>query len=180
MIKKNYLLVALLLITVWPALAYRIESGQYYVGGGFGANVNVVRFDVAPRNTPKAEMPLLVNLDYAIDQNFGVFGSFMPQFGAGSIAFGFRAGAKYWFTFLDAPYVPYVSLALAPTFLFPMGEMPNHFNLGLSPGLGMNFFVMAKFLVGAHIHFNPSIGFVDGEKKFEFSVMSFFDVTIRV
>lgn len=178
-IKQILFTFSFLLVSI-PAFSYKIEGGEYYVGGGFGANVNVVRYDVPKKETPRAELPLFVNLDYAIDQNIGFFGTFSPHFGAGSIAFGFLAGAKYRFTFLDAPYVPYVSLALAPTFLFPMTSSPSHVNFGLSPGAGMNFFVMAKLLVGAHVLFNPSIAFIDGAKKFEFAVTTFFDVSLRV
>lgn len=179
--KHRIALISLALVLLSPyAFSYRIEGGEYFVGGGFGANVNVARYDVANKATPRAELPIIMHLDYAIDNNLGVFGSFVPQFAAGSIGFLFRAGAKYWFNFGDAPYVPYVSLALTPSFLFPMKEEPTHVNLGLSPGVGMNFFVMAKLLVGAHVHFNPSIAFVDGHKKFEFSVMTFFDVLLRL
>lgn len=162
------------------AKAYRIEADSYYLGGGFGVNINAVRLKDSRRATPKAEMPIIAHLDYAIDRNWGVFGSFIPQFGAGSIGFGFRGGAKYWFSFFDAPYVPYVALALTPTFLFPVGEVPNHFNIGISPGVGMNFFVLAKFIVGAHVFVNPTLAFVDKTRKFEFSVMTFFDVTLKV
>jgi hypothetical protein len=160
--------------------AYRIEGGEYYVGAGFGAHINVLRYEVEPGATPKADLPLLVNIDYSIDQNIGVFGSFVPHFAAGSIAFAFRAGAKYWFTFFEAPYVPYISLAFSPAFLFPLNSAHPHFNLGLSPGLGIDFFVMANFLVGAHAHFNPSIAFINNDKKGEFAVTALFDVAFRI
>lgn len=162
-----------------PTFSYRIEGGEYFVGAGFGVNVNVARLDEPKKSTPKAELPLMVSMDYAFDKNIGLFGSFIPSFAAGSMGFGLRAGAKYWFTFLDAPLYPYVSLALSPAFLLPFKEV-NHFNIGLSPGVGLNYFVLAKFMVGAHIHMNPSIAFADGDKKFEFSVMTFFDVNLRV
>lgn len=178
-IKKMALTIAMMVLS-HQVFAYKIEGGEYYVSGGFGANVNVVRYDLPNKTTPRAALPLFVNLDYAFDNKIGFFGSFVPHFGAGSIAFGFMAGAKYRFTEFDAPYIPYVSLALAPSILFPMTEAPTHFNLGLTPGVGMNFFVMAKFMVGAHVLFNPSIAFIDGDKKFEFAVTTFFDVSLRV
>ncbi len=150
------------------------------MGGGFGVNINAVRFSEEPRTSPGAQLSLIGHLDYAIDRNFGLFGSFMPQFAASSIAFGFKGGVKYWFSFLDTPYIPYASLALTNTFLIPSGKAPNHFNLGLSPGAGINYFLLAKFLIGAHVHFNPSLAFADGEKKFEFSVLAYFDVTVKL
>lgn len=178
--KNQYFVLIVLVLTSFSAFSYRFEVGEFYVGGGFGANINVARYEVAGKMTPRAEVPLLVNLDYVFDHNFNFFGSFVPQFGSGSVNFLFRAGAKYRINFADAPYVAYVSLALTPSFLLPTSSEPTHFNLGLSPGVGLNYFIMSKFMVGAHVHFNPSVAFVDGDKKFEFSVMPFFDVSLRV
>lgn len=175
---KRILMMIMLAFSI-PSLSYRIEGGEYYVGGGFGATINVARFNDLLKVTPGVELPLVMNLDYALDKNWGVFGSAIPQFSVGSVRFLFRGGAKYWFNSFDAPFVPYVSLALTPSFLIPAGA-PNHFNIGLSPGAGLNYFVLANFLVGGHIHFNPSIAFADGDKKFEFSVMGYFDVTLRL
>ncbi|HXW53797.1 MAG TPA: hypothetical protein VEL47_06805 [Myxococcota bacterium] len=176
----RFLVMCFLLGTAFTARGYRIEEGAYYVGGGFGVNVNTARFDKEPRRSPGVQLPLIAHLDYAIDRDFGVFGDFIPQFAASSLALGFKGGAKYWFSFLDTPYVPYAALSLTTSFLFPSGKAPNHVNLGFSPGFGMNYFVLAKFLLGAHVHFNPSIAFADGEKKFEFSVLAYFDVTIKI
>lgn len=162
-----------------PTYSYRIEGGEYYVGAGFGVNVNVARLNDPKKSTPKAELPLMLSMDYAIDKNIGIFASFIPSFAGGSVGLGLRGGAKYWFTVLDAPLYPYVSLALSPAFLLPFKEV-NHFNIGLSPGVGLNYFLLAKFMVGAHIHMNPSVAFAGGEQKFEFSVMTFFDVNLRV
>jgi hypothetical protein len=171
---------ALVLMVSEIGFGYRIESGDYYVSGGFGANVNVIRFHDIKKATPKAQMPLIMNLDYVLDKNLGVFTSFLPQFSSDSVGFCFRGGAKYWFNLEHVPLVPYVSISIMPTLLLPMDDRPNHFNIGLSPGVGLNFFVLAKFLVGAHVNFNPSIAFIDGEKKFEFAVMSFFDLSFRI
>lgn len=162
------------------ANSYGFVAGETYLGAGFGANVNVVRFTDAVRKTSNADLPVLINYDYIIDENFGVFASAVTHFGAGSIGFGFTGGGKYRFIFKDQPFVPYVSFAISPSFLFPMEERPNHFNLGFTPGAGINYFVLAKFVVGAHIRFNPSIAFVDGAKKFELAVMTYFDVSFRL
>lgn len=160
--------------------SYHIDVGEYYVGGGFGANVNVVRMDTYAKKTPQAQLPFLVHLDYGLMDNISLFGGFATQFGAGSVGLLFQGGGKYWFSVADAPYIPYVSLAFTPSFLFPVKKDPMHFNLGLSPGAGLHFFITTKLLVGAHAYLNPSIAFIDGDSKFEFSVMAFFDVTMRV
>ena len=167
-------------MTACALSSYKIEGGESFVGAGLGANVNVVRYDVARKETPRGQLPLAITYDYAIDRNFGVFGTFVPHFGAGSVAMQLSMGAKYWFSYFDAPYVPYLSLALTPTFLVPTGVGVRHTNIGITPGVGVNFFVMADFLVGAHVNFNPSIAIVGDEKKFEFSVNAMFDVTFRI
>ncbi len=177
MLRRIFSVVSALLIST-SLLAYRIETGDVYVGAGVGVNVNVARFD-SPNKTPGAELPLVASLDYVWEKNWGVFASVLPTFSPGSVGFGLRAGAKYWFKFIDAPLYPYASLALAPSFLIPF-KTANHFNLGISPGVGVNYFIMAKFIVGAHLHVNPALAFADGEKKFEFAVMPFFDLNVRL
>jgi hypothetical protein len=159
--------------------AYKYDSGQYYMSGGLGANVNVVRHE-GREPTPKAAMPLYMTLDYAVDKNFGVFATFAPQFSGSAVSFLTRAGAKYWMTFMDAPYVPYVSLALTPALLWPTGQAKSHVNLGISPGVGINFFVMANFLVGMHLNLNPSIAMVNNERHFELAVSGLLDVSFRI
>ena len=161
-----------------PSFAYRMAAGEYYVGAGFGMNVNVARMD-KPSQTPGMQLPLWGGIDYLIDSNWGVFGSIIPSFAVGSVGLGLRGGAKYWFTHFDFPLFPYVSLALAPSFLVPFTG-PNHINLGLSPGVGVNYFIVAKFMVGAHVHVNPSIAWSKGERQFEFSIMPFFDLALRL
>lgn len=160
-------------------LAYRFDAGSYYVGGGFGAQVNVARFNQPPRITPAAQMPLIAHVDYAVDNTWGVCASIVPTFSADSLGLSLRGGAKYWFNVFDGPLHPYASLELVPSLLTPF-DTPNHFNLGISPGGGLQYFVLANVLVGAHVNFNPSLAFVDKEKRFEFSVMSYFDVLIKL
>lgn len=160
-------------------LAYKYDSGQFYVSGGLGANINVVRYD-GPNASPKAYMPFYTTLDYAVDRNFGVFASFSPQFSGSAVSFLTRAGMKYWFSFLDAPYVPYISLAITPELLWPTSRHESHINFGLSPGIGINYFVMANFLVGMHLNFNPTIAMVDGGRNFELAVSGLLDVSFRI
>lgn len=177
---KKYIHIILSTITLaFSAFSYRFETSESYISGGLGLTTNVARFNQLSLETPKIQLPIIGSYDYFIDKNISAFGSVIPQFFADSIGISFKGGAKYWFLF-DGPYVPYVSLALLSSFLFPTDEKKNHYNLGLSPGVGMNYFVLAHFLVGAHIHFNPSIAFASSEKKFEFSVTTFFDVMLRL
>ncbi len=175
---KNTLFLASLFL-VSTLHAYRYDSGQFYMSGGLGANVNVVRNEGRDA-TPKAAMPLYMTLDYAMDKNWGVFATLAPQFSGSAVSFLTRGGVKYWMTFMDAPYVPYVSLAMTPALFWPTGESKSHLNFGLSPGLGVNFFVMANFLVGLHLNFNPSVAMMTDRREFEFSVSGLLDVSFRI
>ncbi|MCA9508370.1 MAG: hypothetical protein KC505_08120 [Myxococcales bacterium] len=175
---KTIILLSMLLGSI-SLSAYRYDSGQLYVSGGLGAHINVVRHE-GKSPTPKAYMPFYGTLDYAIDRNFGVFASFAPQFSGGVISFLSRAGIKYWFSFLETPYVPYVSLAITPELVVPTSSAKNHINIGISPGIGINYFVMAHFLVGMHLNFNPTFAFIDGQKQMELGVIGLFDVSFRI
>jgi hypothetical protein len=56
-------------------------------------------------------------------------------------------GAKYWMTFMDAPYVPYVSLALTPAhYADGAGEEPC--KSGYQPWGGHQFFRHGQFFGG--------------------------------
>ena len=173
-------IILLLAILSSSAFGYKMEGGQYFIASGIGANVNVVRFLGNDNKTPKVEMPMYATLDYSIDQNISVFVTIAPQFGGSSIGIKFQGGARYWMSRLVAPYVPFVGLALTPAFLFPTDKKKTHFNIGITPSLGINYFVMADFLVGMHADFNPSYAFIDGQRKFEFAVGGFLDVTFRL
>lgn len=176
--RLNFLGLILCMVVARNASAYRVESGELYLNGGFGVNLNVARME-KPSKTPGAELPLLGGVDYLIDNNWGAFATLIPSFGVGNIGIGVRAGAKYWLTQFDWPVLPYASLAVTPGFLIPFNGA-NHFTIGVAPGFGVNYFVVAKFMVGVHVHMNPSFAFAGGEKKFEFAVMPFFDVSLRI
>ncbi len=159
--------------------AYKFDSGQYFLSGGVGANVNVVRMTGAEAS-PKAYMPLSLTLDYKLDTALGVFGTIVPQFGGSALSLLLHAGAKYHINLANAPYVPYLALAISPSMMFAQGEPKNHFNLGLSPMLGLNYFVMANFLLGLHVGFHPSLAWANGQRQAEFGVSSLLDVSFKI
>lgn len=163
----------------YQAFSYEFEEASYYMSGGLGASVNAVRHD-GEHPTPSAAMPFYFTLDYVLDKNIGFFGTFAPQFSGGAISFLLRGGMKYWFTIADTPYVPYVSLAFAPQWLIPTNGNKHHLNLGVSPGLGINYFIFADFIIGLHVNVNPSVAFVNKQSHFEFSVNSILDLTFRI
>jgi hypothetical protein len=167
-------------IYAFSLAAYRVESGNLFVSGGFGAHVNVVRAESVFSPTPKAEMPLFVGMNYALDSNFGLYARFMPQFSGGAFAMAFTGGVKYWFSSLNMPLVPHVFLGISPLFFIPTDERRFHMNIGFSPGLGVDFFVLADFLIGAEVAFIPAFAFINKEKTFEFAVSALLDVSYRI
>lgn len=160
--------------------AYKIDGGELFLSGGMGANVNVIRYETLTKSSPGAQMPLLFGVDYAIDKRFGVFGSTGAFLAPGSIALNFRLGGKYYIPFMDGPFAPYAALAVTPGFLFPTGLSSSQISLGLSPGIGLNYFVMHNFLLGMHTYINPMWTRVAGRNEFELGVAAFLDVTFRI
>lgn len=159
--------------------AYEFEEARSYLSAGLGYSVNAARHE-GMHPTPTAAMPLYLSLDYAIDKNFGAFATFAPQFSGSAISFLLRGGVKYWFSIPDTPYVPYVSLAATPAWLLPTNGYKSHLNFGISPGVGLNYFIFADFILGLHVNFNPSIALVNSESHFEFSVTSILDLSFPI
>lgn len=175
---KKLVLVACLFFAV-SSMAYQYMGGQAYLSGGVGANINVIRLNNSYASTPKGSMPLYLSLDYAVDNNWALFGTIAPQFSGSAVSFLSRAGLKYWLNIFEAPLVPYFSLALTPAYMWKADE-PSHFNIGLSPGLGINYFVLANFLVGLHLNLNPTYAFIKNEGKMELAVTSLLDLSFRI
>lgn len=175
---KKYLFLWLLFSLVGQA--YKIDGGELFLSSGVGANVNVIRYETLTKASPGAQMPLIFGTDYAIDRRFGVFGSVGTFLAPGSIALNFRLGGKYYIPFMDGPFAPYTSLALTPGFLFPTGLSGSQTSLGLSPGVGLNYFVMHNFLLGMHTYVNPMWTRVAGKNEFELGVTAFLDATFRI
>jgi hypothetical protein len=161
-------------------LGYEVSGGEWFVNGGLGANVNVVRYETLSHASPGAQMPLIMGADYAIDSSFALFGSVSPFLAPGSVALNTRLGAKYFLPVLASPFLPYVSLALTPGVLMPTSRTGSHWSIGLSPGVGLNYFLTADFLLGLHVYVNPVISRIDFRNHFELSTTAYLDLTFKL
>jgi hypothetical protein len=138
------------------AHAYSIKGGELLVRPVLGASVNVSRFSAATRATPEGGLLVGVDLDYAIDENWGVTGGLRPVFAPDFVDAGLLVGGKYRVTQLQAPFIPYGALALTTAAGFPTRNGDLHFNLGLRPAFGIDYFVMRDLAVGLEVGWDAS------------------------
>lgn len=175
----KYRLVVLLVLITTSLDAYKFDSGQYFLSGGVGAHVNVIRMTGAEAS-PKAYMPWSLTLDYKLDQALGIFAALAPQFGGSALSVLWQAGVKYHINLANAPYVPYLALAISPSFMLAQADHKNHFNLGLSPIFGLNYFVMANFLIGLDLGLHPSLAWANNERQAELAVSSLLNLSFKI
>ncbi len=173
-------LVFILLLLSQNAVAYRMIGGDLFLGGALGAQVNVVRKHEGENQTPKGALPFIVHADYAIDENWGVNAAFSTQFSPGALGFSGTLGAKYWFSYFNAPYIPYVGIGMAPLYFTPIEQGNKEFKLGVPVDLGFQFFLLANLLMGIKLQMVPVILFGDQTPKTEFSVLGLMTVAFRL
>lgn len=160
--------------------AYKIAPKDIWVGGGMGGIVNVARYERSPDETPKGGLALMGTVNYALDSFLGAYGSLNPQFLPDAFSLGIEGGAKYWFSYFNTPYFPYISAGLSTALMFTDGSRKNHFNIGLAAGAGLNFFITGNFLAGVGIKFYPTVGFIGSSTRFEFSTLGFLEIAFKI
>lgn len=162
------------------ALAYEFEPGDWFLRPIVGARINVIRFDTATRETPGAGMVIGAQGDYMVDISWGVSGELRSVFSPGFVSLGLSGGIKYRFLQTEAPFIPYVATYLTTGFLFPTQTGSFHFNLGLRPCGGLDYFIMRDLAVGLEVGFEPSVMFMSSETKFELGIDTLLGVTWRL
>lgn len=138
--------------------AYEFSSGKFFLRGVVGPGVNVVRFDEDPnQTTPGAGLILGVEGEYVLDKPWSLIGGVRPSFSPGYVDIGFGAGAKYRWSDLGIPLHVYAALELTPAVLVPTSIGTAHFNLGLRPSFGVDYFLMRDLVLGTQVAFEPSL-----------------------
>lgn len=138
--------------------AYEFSTGKFFLRGVAGPGVNVVRFDEDPaQNTPGAGLVLGVEGEYVIDKPWSLIGGVRPSFSPGYVDIGFGAGAKYRWSDLGIPLHIYVAMELTPAVLVPTSTGTAHFNVGLRPSFGVDYFLMRDLVLGTQVAFEPSL-----------------------
>jgi hypothetical protein len=141
-------------------LAYEINPGDWLLKGVVGPSINLIHEDTATRATPGAGATLGLELDYMFDNSWSVSGAIRPMLAPGFIDLGFGIGAKYRWTQLDMPFIAFASVSITPAILIPVNNPGTaHFNLGLRPTAGCDYFVMRDLSVGVELAVEPSILF---------------------
>jgi hypothetical protein len=131
-----------------PASAYTVRGGDLLLKPVMGASVNVLRLEVATRDTPAGGMLTGVELDYAITGEWAVTAGLRPVLSPGFVDTGLAVGGKYRLIATDAPLIPYASAALTTALGVPLQYGDAHLNMGLRAGIGADYFVLRDLAVG--------------------------------
>ncbi len=160
--------------------AYNFEPGAMFLKPMIGSNVNVARFDALGKETPAAGLMLGAQGDYLVDIDWGVSADLRIVLSPNFVNLDFAGGVKYRFLEAKPPFIPYAGVYLNTKFLFPTNDSSFHFNFGLRPTAGVNYFISRNLALGVEVFTEPSIMFMMGEIKFEFSAGAMFTLTLRV
>jgi hypothetical protein len=101
--------------------------------------------------------------DYVLRPQWSIGAGIRPMFGTNVVVLGFTAHGKYRFVNKDMPLVPYLSFAIAPSFMIPTrSNFNSHFNLGFRPAVGFEYFVARDLALGLEAGMTPSFLFGKG------------------
>ena len=149
--KKIMFLLGLLSI---PVLAYEYKPGEWILRAVLGKSVYFVQ---DPMTHVSDGILSGVEVEYLLSPNWSVQGAVRPLFSSMSVILGFGIGAKYRFVNKDSPLIPFVSLGLTPYVYIPTTAYSKaHFDLGLRPTGGFEYFVARDLALGLEAALNPS------------------------
>ncbi|MBL4819170.1 MAG: outer membrane beta-barrel protein [Deltaproteobacteria bacterium] len=146
------------------ASAYHFKAGEVWMRGLLGQVVYFAQDSSTQINTGAIEMSL--EADYMFDSNWSVGGTFRPLFAPQRVVLGFGAHAKYRMVKKELPVVPYASFGVIPSFMIatnPGGK--GHFNLGLRPAAGLEYFITRNLALGLEAGITPSFIFGSGTRN---------------
>lgn len=130
------------------AAAYTVAGGDFLLRPVLGASVNVLRLDVATRETPAGGLLLGLDADYAITGEWNVAATLRPVLAPGFIDTQLGVGAKYRLLATEAPLIPYASLLGTFALGAPLKYGDAHLNVGARLALGADYFVLRDLAVG--------------------------------
>jgi hypothetical protein len=139
------------------ALSYSVDGGDILVRPVVGAKVNVLRLDVATRETPPGAMLIGVDADYSFTGDWNLTGTLRPGFSPGFVDGTAGVGVKYRVVQLETPYIPYASAMLIGSMGGPLRLGQPHLNAGVRTSLGMDYFVMRNLAIGIEAAAGSSI-----------------------
>ena len=137
-----------------PVFAYQYDSGEWLLRGLLGKSVYFVQDQMT-----QIDDNILsgIELEYMLNSNLSVLGALRPLFSSRSVILGFGAGVKYRFMNSDSPLIPFVSVGLTPYVYIPtVTYLKSHFDFGLRPTGGFEYFVARNLALGIEAAINPS------------------------
>ncbi len=153
-------IVALLSLLSLSASAYEYKAGQWLLKGLMGKSVY---FAQDPMTNVSDAILTGFEFDYVLRPQWSVGAGIRPLFGTNVVVLGFTAHGKYRFVNKDMPLVPYLSFAIAPSFMIPTrSNFNSHFNLGFRPAVGFEYFVARDLALGLEAGMTPSFLFGKG------------------
>lgn len=174
------MIVAALLTSLTLSMAgYTVEPGDMLLRPVAGASVNVIRLKAATRDTPQGGMLLGVDFDWSFDGAWALTTAFRPVVSSDYVDANLGVGAKYRVIQLNAPFIPYASLAATTAVGGPMGFGDLHVNAGLRLAGGVDYWVMRNLAVGLELGGELSHLFVPIAQP-EFSTEALVGVTWRL
>lgn len=178
--KKLKPIVFAILLLSFGAQAYEFSSGKFFVRGVVGPSINVVRFNSITRGTPGAGMVLGVEGEYVIDKPWSMVAGLRPSLSPGFVDIGFGAGVKYRWSDLGVPLIVSTSIEITPAVLIPTATGVAHYNLGLRPSVGLDYFLMHNLVLGLQLAIEPSYILNPSMNSFEASVEFLFGMMYKI
>ncbi len=146
--------IALLCLLALPVSAYQYKPGEWLLRGILGKSVVFVQDPMTQIDT---NILTGLEVEYMVGPKLSVTGAVRPLFAVRSVSLGFGAGAKYRFVNKEVPLISFVSLQLTPSAYIPTTTgVKSHFNLGLRPTAGFEYFVARDLVLGIEAALNPS------------------------
>ncbi|MES2503522.1 MAG: hypothetical protein V4534_01460 [Myxococcota bacterium] len=155
---KRFLILGLLATQL---SAYEYQPGEWLMRGVLGNSI----YFIQDSSTGIGDNIVAgIEVETMLDRNWSVGGAFKPTFANNRLALGLGASAKYRFVNKDNPLIPFVSLGLAPSLMIPtIGDGARvHFNLGIRPTAGFEYFVTRDLALGLETAMTPSFLFGKG------------------
>ena len=138
-------------------MGYSVDGGDIVLKPVVGAHVNVLRLDVATRESPQGAMVMGVDADYSFTGDWNVTGTIRPGFSPDFVDGTIGVGVKYRLVQLEAPYIPYASAMLIGAAGGPLRFGAPHLNAGLRTAVGMDYFVMRNLAIGIEAAADSSV-----------------------
>ena len=179
--KMKSLAILACLLASTSALSYEFSTGKVFLRVVVGPVVNVFRYDdLSSEASPSAGLMLGLEAEYVVTRPWSLIAGFRPTFSSGSIDLKFGAGAKYRWDNLGMPIILYTALELTPALLVPTTNASTHFNLGIRPSFGADYFVMRDLVLGAQLALDPSMLVTERFRSFEASIEFLLSIMVKI